>query len=100
MNQVNAIFINGISSNLGKKIAAAVIPLGVEPSSLPAFITALNLHDTASLVKIPNVTPQVIGAGVVALKQAYNIAFRNVWIAAVCFTAVALLGLSSFPALT
>jgi len=41
------------------------------------------------LADIPGVTPQIIGAGVGGLFEAFSIGFRYVWIAAGCFTVVA-----------
>jgi hypothetical protein len=41
---------------------------------------------------IPGVTPQIIGAGVRALKTAFAASFRNVWIAAAALAAVATIG--------
>ena len=40
----------------------------------------------------PTVTPKIIGAGVVALKEAYLESFRSVWIAVCCFCAVGVVG--------
>lgn len=37
------------------------------------------------------ITPQIIGAGVGALFDAYALAFRYVWVAAGCFTVVAVI---------
>merc|ERR1712093_366232 len=85
----NAIFTGKFSANLGTKIAGAVLPLGLPASSLPAFIGALASSDTAALADIPGVTPQIIGAGVGGLFEAFSIGFRYVWIAAGCFTVVA-----------
>ncbi|KAK0129671.1 hypothetical protein ONS96_000234 [Cadophora gregata f. sp. sojae] len=95
----NAIFTGKFSGNLGSKIAGAVLPLGLPPSSLPDFIGALAHSDTASLPGIPGVTPEIIGAGVGGLFEAFSIGFRYVWVAAGCFTVVAAIGkslLSSF----
>jgi hypothetical protein len=96
----NAIFTNKLTNNLGKKIAAAVLPLGLPASSLPAFITDLANSDSTDLVTIPGVTGEIIGAGVGALKEAYTIAFRYVWIAAGCFTVVAAIGKSPYHSVT
>ncbi|KAG4444107.1 hypothetical protein IFR05_000460 [Cadophora sp. M221] len=85
----NAIFTGKFSANLGTKIAGAVLPLGLPASSLPAFIGALASSDTAALGDIPGVTPEIIGAGVGGLFEAFSIGFRYVWVAAGCFTVVA-----------
>lgn len=75
--------------HLGDNIAGATIPLGLPPSSVGPFIGALTAHDDAALVKIPGVTPPIIGAGSEALLETFSKAFRHVWIAAACFVALA-----------
>lgn len=88
----NAIFTGKFSANLGHKIAGAVLPLGLPATSLPAFIGALASSDNAALAGIPGVTPQIIGAGVGGLFEAFSIGFRYVWVAAGCFTVIAAIG--------
>ena len=87
----NAIFNSSISKYLGPDIAAAVLPLGLSPKVLPAFVGALASNNQKALIQIPGVTPQIIGAGVHALKTAYLHAFRYVWISAAVFTFVAVI---------
>ena len=48
-----------------------------------------------AIASIPGVTPEIIGASVVALKEAYLESFRSVWIAVCCFCAVAVIGKTS-----
>ena len=88
-----------LNANLGPKIAAAVLPLGVAPASLGDFITALNNQDVAALGAIPGVTGEVIGAGLGALREAYNLGFRFIWVAAGCFTVAAAVGMFTFSLL-
>ncbi|KFY39710.1 hypothetical protein V495_05775 [Pseudogymnoascus sp. VKM F-4514 (FW-929)] len=85
----NAILVGKLNTNLGPRIAAAVLPLGLPMSSLPDFITALNNQNTAALGKIPGVTGQIIGAGLGGLREAYTQGFRFIWVAAGCFTVAA-----------
>lgn len=92
----NAIFNSGVTKNVPTKIAAAVVPLGLRPSDLARFIPALMSGSPAALAGIPGVTPEMIGAGVQALRQGYSIAFRNVWIAAACFTVPGIIGMFLF----
>jgi hypothetical protein len=56
------------------------------------FIGALANNEAEELAKIPGVTPKIIGASVIALKEAYLESFRSVWIAACCFSAVGVIG--------
>jgi hypothetical protein len=87
-----AIFSSSLSKHLGADIAAAVLPLGLSPRYLAAFIGALAGQDEAALAQIPGVTPQIIGAGVGALKHAYLISFRGIWITAAVFSFVTAIG--------
>lgn len=87
-----AIFNSSLSSKLGADIAAAVLPLGLPPAELPAFIGALAGQDKAALAQLPGVTPQMIGAGVHALQTAYLASFKNVWVAAAVFAGVTIIG--------
>ncbi|KAK5129287.1 hypothetical protein LTR08_003617 [Meristemomyces frigidus] len=84
-----AIFSGSLGRNLAAKIAAATIPLGLPETSLGPLIGALTSGETAAVAKVPNVTPEIIQAAVGALLEAYSIAFRWVWVAAACFSAVA-----------
>ena len=65
------------------------MPLGLPASSLTAFIGDLANQNTTALVTVPGVTPQIIGAGVGGLYEAYSLGFRFVWVAAGCFTVIA-----------
>lgn len=85
----NAIYNDSLSSNVGKKIAAATLPLGLPPSSLGALIAALTTHDDNSLAAVPGVTSSIIAAAERALVAAFGVAFRNAWIASASFMAVA-----------
>ena len=80
--------------DLPAKIAAAVVPLGLNPQALPLFIGALAAHNDAALFAVPGVSPQIIGAGVQALQQAYLESFRGVWIAAAVVSFVTMIGTS------
>lgn len=88
---VGAIFHSRISSLLPKYITAAAIAGGLPKSSLPALITDLAAGNTQGLAEIPDVTPEIIGEAVVALKKAYLHSFRSAWTVACCFAAVGLI---------
>ncbi|KIW07205.1 uncharacterized protein PV09_02070 [Verruconis gallopava] len=86
----NAIFNSELNSKLGSNIAAAVLPLGLPPQSLEAFIGALASEASESdIAAIPGVTPQIIGAGVAALQKAFLNSFKWVYVAAAVISAVA-----------
>lgn len=95
----NAIFNHSLEANLAPKIAAATLPFGLPKTSLGPLISALTASDLTAVSKIPGVTPTIIGAAVSALKDAFTIAFRYVWVAAACFSAVAVMRMSSNPSL-
>ena len=87
-----AIFNAAISDNLASKVATATIPLGLPPSSLGQLLGSLTANDQQALMNVPGITPQIIGASVTAMRDAFNIGFRNVYITAASMTAVAVLG--------
>ncbi|KAF4955431.1 hypothetical protein FGADI_4541 [Fusarium gaditjirri] len=85
----NAIFSNGLSSNLGPKISHAVLPLGFPEKELPQLIPALAHNDTEALKQIHGISPEIIHAGVDGLLDAYRVSFRGVWLttASLCLVA-------------
>ncbi|KAF4440969.1 hypothetical protein FACUT_2998 [Fusarium acutatum] len=85
----NAIFSNGLSSNLGPKISHAVLPLGFPERELPQLIPALAHNDTVALKQINGISPEIIRAGVDGLLEAYHVSFRGVWLttASLCLVA-------------
>lgn len=76
----NAVLNSKLNSVLGHNIASAVLPLGLPPSSLGAFIGLLAAGDTASILKLPGVTPAMLGAGYHALQESFLYAFKYIWI--------------------
>jgi hypothetical protein len=78
-----------LTSNIPSYTAKAALSAGLPASSLPAFIKALAGGDTAALLKIPGVTPTIIGLGVAALKQAFADSLRVVYMIAAPFGALA-----------
>jgi hypothetical protein len=49
----------------------------------------LAANNQTALGSVPGITPEIIGAGVGGLFDAYSLGFRFVWVAAGCFTALA-----------
>ena len=88
----NAILHGALNSNLGPKISHAALSLGLPQSSLGQLIGALTSNDDAALQRIPGITPEIIGASVAALKDAYVVGFRNIYIMTAAFSGFALLG--------
>src|ERR1700722_12047452 len=89
----NAVFNHGVATNLGSKVAAATLPLGLPPSSLGALIGSLTSGNPAAANRVPGATLDIIRAGGLAVQEAFVIAFRYVWISAGCFALVALVGI-------
>ncbi|KAF9770552.1 hypothetical protein IL306_011885 [Fusarium sp. DS 682] len=87
----NAVLHNALDKELPKKIAAATLPLGLPPSSLPALMQGLAAQNTEAVAAVPGITPQIAQAGVGGLKRAYTIAFRNAWIVSASFCALLLI---------
>lgn len=82
----------GIGSKLGPYIAEAAVKAGLPETSVPAFVAAIAGKDTAAIPTIPGVTPAIIGAGVAAAQQALADSFRTIYIIAVPFGALAVVG--------
>lgn len=85
----SALFSSRIATALPNSIASAVVPLGFNPQYLGMLIGALNAHDDELMMKIPGITPQIIGAAVGGLKTGYLVSFRWVWGVAGILSAVA-----------
>lgn len=88
----NAIYNDALAKNIAPKIAAAVLPLGLPQSSLATLISAVVASDPTALQQVPGATSQIIAAAQGALVEAFGVGFRNAWIAAACFTVVAVVG--------
>ena len=86
----NAIFTHTLSTGLATKVPAAVLPLGLPPSSIGQLIGVLTSGTTNGLSQIPGITGPIIGAGGKAILQSFVPAFRYVWVTAACFAFVAM----------
>ncbi|RVX68320.1 hypothetical protein B0A52_07323 [Exophiala mesophila] len=87
----NAIFANGLTRNLFPKVAAAVLPLGLAEDSIAPLLGALTIGDVQAATAVPETTPEIIAAAATAIKQAYAIAFRYVFVFAAACSLVALI---------
>jgi hypothetical protein len=70
-------------------VAEAALEAGLPSSSLKPFIEAIAAGDLPALSNVGGVNPQIIGAGVVALKQAFADSIRVLYIIAAPFGIVA-----------
>lgn len=88
---INAIFASGLSENLVPKVTKAVVPLGLPKTSIGPLIGALSSGDMALVEKVPGVTLKIIEAAGLAMKQAYVVGFRNVFICGAAFMFVGII---------
>lgn len=84
-----ALFSNTMGRELPKQVLERVLPLGFEPEYLGDLLTGLSAHNDALIKAIPDITPEIVQAAGVGVKEAYTVAFRNIWIAAAAFAAAA-----------
>ena len=91
----NAIFTSKMN-HLGANVADVVLPMGLNPKYLGAFVGALTSRNNAALLRIPGATPQMAGAAAEAMLKTYASGFQAVWIAAGCFVALATICKSNF----
>ena len=92
----NAVFTDGMSK-MPANIAGAVVPAGLDPKNVPALVGALVSHNQTAVAAVPGVTPEIAGQGVAALLDTFVASFKNVWITASCFVALAAIGTSAIP---
>lgn len=82
-----AIFSSTLRSKYASGIAAAVLPLGFPSQNLGELLAALATGDSQAIASVTGATPAVTRAAVLGMKEAYILAFRNVWIAGASFSA-------------
>jgi MFS family permease len=82
----NAVFNSVISSKLAENVFTAVMPFKLPPASAGSLIAALTAGEITVAEHIPGVTPQIIAAASLAIRETFALAFRNVWISAASFT--------------
>ncbi|CZR52483.1 uncharacterized protein PAC_02360 [Phialocephala subalpina] len=68
-----------VGATFVQNISQAVLPLGLPPASLPAFLEAIAAGNQYSLMKIPGVSLPIISAAIQATKSTYADAFQIVW---------------------
>lgn len=88
---VNAIFASTLTSNLAPKVTKAVVPLGLENTNIGLLIGALTSGNLDLAESIPGINPEIIAAAGLAIRQAYVLSFRNVFICGAAFMAVGII---------
>lgn len=89
----NALFNAAVADKLASKVGAAAISHGLPPSSLGQLLGALTHNDQQALGHVPGINPQIIQASVLAMKESFNIAFRNVYIMSTAMAGVVLISM-------
>lgn len=84
-----ATFGSRFKAKLPTYVAEATLQAGLPLNSLKPFIEALAVGNLPALSNIDGVTPQIIGVGVFALKQAFADSIRVLYIIAAPFGIVA-----------
>ncbi|KEF63228.1 uncharacterized protein A1O9_01205 [Exophiala aquamarina CBS 119918] len=87
----SAVFRTRIEQRLPAYVGEAALSSGLSPDSVPAFVGAFLTNDTALLTNTTGVTPKMLAASVVAMKQAYADSLRMVFIMAVPFGVAAII---------
>jgi len=88
----NSVFISA-TRHLPATVGAAAVSAGLPTTSITEFVTNLLSKNTTGLLHVPGVTPIIIDVGVGAMKDTYANGFRNVWVSAVAFIVLALIGM-------
>ena len=85
----SATFSTQVGRNLPTDVAEAAINAGLPPSKVPALLKALTGPDPSSAAKVPGVNPAIIVASLAAVKKAFAVSLRDVYLIAVPFGIVA-----------
>ncbi|KAL5335608.1 hypothetical protein BJX70DRAFT_374606 [Aspergillus crustosus] len=88
---ISSIFQNKVTRNLPQMVGAALTRAGFPISILPEVIGALSGGDTASLLEIPGMRPEIIRSLAAANQQAYADSFRYMWCSLIPFCVLTLL---------
>lgn len=76
---------NKVNSNIKTHVIPALIKAGLPIDSIKPFVAALAAGDTASLAKIPGVTPTILQTAVATFRDAYARSFKTVYLATIVF---------------
>ena len=82
---------NRVATNLKEYVGKAIIAAGLPVSSVPAFLEAYTTGNTAALVKVPGVTPDIIQAAATNTPKAFYLSFQMVYYVGLAFALFALM---------
>jgi hypothetical protein len=78
---------NVMEQDSGLIVAKVVLPLGLPVTSLEPLIVDLVNENLAQASQVPGVTPQIMTAARLALRQVWTKGFHHVYLASGCFAA-------------
>lgn len=85
----SAIYTATINSEFAEKlpgqVAKAVKPLGFDMTDIQSLIEAAATNTAKAYAKVPGITPEVVEASTMAVKQSYVDAFKVCFLVAVAF---------------
>lgn len=87
----NAVF-NSKTDRIPDNIAAAALAAGLPSALVEQFVGFIASQDQAGAAAVPGATDAIVAAGAAAVLDAYVEAFRYVWLSAIPFLAIALIG--------
>jgi hypothetical protein len=88
----SAIFNHVSHKEIGTRTVQALLSLGFDLQYLEPLIRGLLSHNPALLETIPGLTPEIMEAAGLAIKEAFSLAFRYVWITSMVASVLALCG--------
>jgi hypothetical protein len=88
----SAVFSGTLNRELPEKVLQASVPLGLNTAYLGMLLGGLTTGNSTLLNAIPGVTPGMLQAAGVAVKESYTLGFRYVWITAMAFAATGVMG--------
>lgn len=91
----NAISASGYGANVLPKVTKAVLPLGLPDQNITPLIDALGTANMTLINSIPGVTPQIVSAAGLGIRQAHVLGYRNVFICGGAFSVVGII--SAYP---
>lgn len=82
---------NTLASDVGPRMAAAVVPLGVQLEELPALIAWLMGGQQDAATQIPFIADDTLAVAMETMKWLWAAAFQNLYYAALSFSVIAII---------
>ncbi|KAF2403608.1 MFS general substrate transporter [Trichodelitschia bisporula] len=81
---------NTIKEDAGPRVGKVVVPMGVPVSSLPALVPLVIAGKDQKAAMLEGLTPELVKVTRDTLKWSWSLAFQRIYVAAIIFSAVAL----------